>query len=121
MNDDINGLILKKNQKTGIIKNKWKKFQNDKTFPESKKWWIKKKDKSTFFPDSWSEEKIKKEIAEAYGNMKTITITENWASKTYYWWKMSDGVTNIEFQIDVDWSIKSAYPNLQEKFIKLFK
>jgi hypothetical protein len=31
--------------------------------------WKKKKEMSTFFPDSWSKEKIKDEIANAYTNM----------------------------------------------------
>lgn len=52
--------------------------------------------------------------------MKPKVVVEYWVNKIYYWWKMSDG-TYIEFQINPDWSIKSAFPNFQDKFIKLFK
>jgi hypothetical protein len=93
--------------------------KNQKNMAEDMKWWIKKRDKSTFFPDSRSKEKIKDEIAEAFTNMKPKTIIENWVSKTYYWWKMSDG-NYIEFQLNADGSIKSAYPNLYPDFINLF-
>jgi hypothetical protein len=89
--------------------------KNQKNMAEDMKWWIKKRDKSTFFPDSRSKEKIKDEIAEAFTNMKPKI--EN--GVTYYWWKMSDW-NYIEFKFKVDWSIETAYPNLQQGFINLF-
>lgn len=52
----------------------WKTY----TWPWPDQWWWKeKKDASTFFPDHWSKEKVKQEIAEAYRNIeKTEDIVE---------------------------------------------
>ncbi len=65
-----------------------------------------KKDASTFFPDNWSKEKIKREIAEAYGNMK-------FEEENLWKWTMSNWI-EIWFRID-DWIISSAYPLIKTK------
>ena len=71
------------------------------------------------FPDSWSKEKIKKEIGEAYGNIIPKTVTRNWRTEILYRWKTSDG-TSIQFYKDANWNIESAFPNFQSDFNNLF-
>ena len=92
---------------------KTKKWNPNKTYkwkPESEWGWKTKKDESTFFPDNWSKEKIKKEIGEAYGNMKEVTKIVDWKTKKWQIWYLKDG-TPIEFKINTDGSISSAYAN----------
>ena len=83
------------------------------------KWWVKKKDASTFFPDNWSKEKIKTEIWEAYGNIKEVSVIKNWKTEILYRWKTSDW-TSIQFYKDLNWNIESAFPNFQSNFNNLF-
>jgi len=98
-------------------RNNWKEY----TYMKVEDFWRKlKKDPSTFFPDDRGEEKIKEEISEAYANMKIETVIKDGVTKIYYWWKMSDW-NYIEFQLGIDWNIKSTYPNFQQDFINLFK
>ena len=83
----------------------WKKWTMD---DPSQFGWKTKKYESTFFPDNWSKEKIKKEIGEAYGNMDKIKTDDNlWTWYTSEWIK-------IWFRID-DWIISSAYPLIKSK------
>jgi hypothetical protein len=89
---------------------KYNMQKTDPSIPEASKWRTKKEDASTFFPDSRSKEKIKDEIANAYTNISDVTKTVNW--KTYTWkvWYLQDG-TPIEFKLNTDGSISSAYAN----------
>lgn len=65
--------------------------------------WKTKKNKSTFFPDSWSKEKIQGEIAYAMINKKSIGTNK-------YEGTMSNGV-KIEFYIK-NGTVETAYPVL---------
>ena len=64
--------------------------------------------RSTFFPDSWSKEKIQAEITFGFQNKQFIRSQNNGAH--IYHGKMTDGTT-IEFAIK-DNILQSAYPNL---------
>jgi hypothetical protein len=89
-------------------KNKWKTY----TYMNINDFWWKKKDKpSTFFPDSWSKEKIKDEIAEAYTNMKWWYLWNRLVYRWYTsWWQP------LEFTFNDDWSISSVYWNFKQDF-----
>ena len=67
---------------------------------------------STFFPDNWSKEKIKNEIAEAYGNIKRTediidrkTGIKRW--KKHEW--VSKSWQKYEIIEDLNWNIETVY------------
>ncbi|NRA51504.1 MAG: EndoU domain-containing protein [Phaeodactylibacter sp.] len=64
--------------------------------------------KSTFFPDSWSPEKIQAEIAHGFQNKQFVRSQNNGAD--IFHGTMTDGTT-VEFAIKNN-VIESAYPNL---------
>ena len=81
-------------------------MQNSITIPELDKWWKKKEQFSTFFPNNWSEEKIKQEIAEAYVKKVYQWPAQNWWS-IYHW----NSLSGQKYEI-IEWtdgSITTAY------------
>ncbi len=65
---------------------------------------VKKRDKSTFFPDHWDENKIKSEIEFAYSNKKQIGNTEQWIGIS------SEGIIIEGYMNLITGKIKTAYP-----------
>ncbi len=68
--------------------------------------WKTKKDASTFFPDNWSKDKIKNEIAEAY-SVKIYERDSNTWGKVYRW--TSESWQKYEIVEDIDETIESTY------------
>lgn len=71
--------------------------------------WVKKREKSTFFPESWDEDKIIKEIEFAYSNKKDLGL-----EGTNMQWTgiSSDGVIMLGYFEPSSGRITSAYPNM---------
>jgi len=66
--------------------------------------WLKKRSRSTFFPQNWSEQRIKEEIAFAYGNKQPV------GNKQFeFVGKTTDGI-DVTIFIDKSGNITSAFP-----------
>ena len=72
-------------------------------FDKKRSEWIRKEGRSSFYPDSWSKEKVLKEITSAFNNPDKISKGAKWESVSDSGIKIS-GYTNEQGQIT------TAYP-----------
>ncbi|HXA00502.1 MAG TPA: EndoU domain-containing protein [Cytophagaceae bacterium] len=72
-------------------------------FDKKRSQWIKKEGRSSFYPDSWSKEKVLREITSAFNNPGKINKGAKWESVSESGIKIS-GYTNEQGQIT------TAYP-----------